>query len=170
MNASQITIVQASVQDADDVRAILQEAADWLVAQGLPLWKDDDLRPETIRDEVAQGAFWLAKADGEAAGCVRFQLEDRLFWPDVPPGEAAYIHRLAVRRSFAGGGVSGALIEWAKHRTRYEGRSYLRLDCEADRPRLRDLYESKGFRVHSEKQVGPYRVARFEIAVEGLKE
>jgi hypothetical protein len=41
----------------------------------------------------------------------------------------------------------------------------LRLDCEASRPRLRAVYEGFGFRHHSDRQVGPYFVSRYEYAL-----
>jgi GNAT superfamily N-acetyltransferase len=75
------------------------------------------------------------------------------------------VHRLAVRRAFAGQGVSVALLEWTVDRARTLGKRYLRLDCDADRPRLRALYERFGFRLHSYRQVGSYYVARYELQI-----
>src|SRR5262249_51336905 len=74
-------------------------------------------------------------------------------------------HRLAVRRRFAGGEVSSALLLWAIARTHTLGRRYLRLDCVASRPRLQALYEGIGFRFHSNRQVGTYYVSRYEFDV-----
>jgi GNAT superfamily N-acetyltransferase len=102
------------------------------------------------------------------AGAVKFQLEDLLFWPDVPQEQSAFIHRLAVRRKFAGGHVSSALLQWAVRRARSLGRSFLRLDCEASRPRLKAVYERFGFRHHSDKQIEPYFVSRYEYDVTKL--
>lgn len=96
---------------------------------------------------------------------MRFQLEDPLFWPDVPQDESAYIHRLGVRRRVAGGVTSKALLEWAVKRTREIGRRYLRLDTDASRQKLRAVYEQFGFRHHSDRTVGPYDVARYEYDV-----
>lgn len=159
---SRIHIKHAKESDAEVVSSILREAANWLVRRGTPLWKADELTPDKINAEISAGLFWLAEVDGTSAGCVRFQTEDRLFWPDVSPEESAFIHRLAVRRQFAGGAVSGALIEWAKARAVGLGKRYLRLDCEAKSKSLCGVYERAGFRKHSEKQVGPYWVARYD--------
>ena len=52
-------------------------------------------------------------------------------------------------------------------RARLLGRDYLRLDCEASRMRLRTVYETFGFRHHSDRQVGPYFVSRYEYEVGG---
>jgi GNAT superfamily N-acetyltransferase len=96
---------------------------------------------------------------------VKFQLENLLIWPDVSQHDSAFVHRLAVRRRFAGGGVSSALLRWAVERTRSLDRRYLRLDCEASRPRLRAVYERVGFVHHSDRQIGPYFDARYEYDV-----
>jgi GNAT superfamily N-acetyltransferase len=79
--------------------------------------------------------------------------------------DSAFIHRLAVRRRFAGGEVSSALLLWAIARTHMLGRRYLRLDCESSRLHLRALYERIGFRFHSNRQVGSYYLARYEYDV-----
>jgi GNAT superfamily N-acetyltransferase len=83
----------------------------------------------------------------------------------VREGESAFVHRMAVRREYAGGAVSTALLTWAVDRTRALGRRYLRLDCDASRPKLRLVYERFGFQYHSDRHVGPYHVARYEYAV-----
>jgi hypothetical protein len=46
------------------------------------------------------------------------------------------VRRLLVRRQFAGGGISSVLLSWAVERARSLHRDYLRLDCEASRPKL----------------------------------
>jgi GNAT superfamily N-acetyltransferase len=157
------SIRQATSQDVNLIADILVEAAQWLEQSGMRMWRDDELVILRISSEVDAGLFFLAECGGEAAGTVKFQLEDSLFWPEVPQGDAAYIHRLAVRRRYAGGEVSAAILHWASERARSLGRQYLRLDCEASRTRLRAVYERFGFRHHSDRQVGPYFVSRYEF-------
>jgi GNAT superfamily N-acetyltransferase len=162
---SLIEIRQAVPGDTATVSAILMEVAQWQEQTGAPLWLDGELIPEKIGAEVASGLFFLAEYAGDPAGTVKFQLEDRLFWPDAPNPYAAYVHRLAVRRRYAGKSISATLLEWARHRTQQLGRNVLRLDCDADRPKLRAIYESFGFRLHSYRQVGSYFVSRYELNV-----
>lgn len=157
-----ISIRQARTEDVAIVVTILTEAAWWLADNGKVMWRDNELVPERIAEDVHAGLFFLAECDGRPAGTVKFQLEDKLFWPDVPQGESAFIHRLAVRREFAGGGVSTAVFEWAMVRAQSLGKLWLRLDCEASRPRLRAIYERFGFQHHSDRAVGPYFVSRYE--------
>jgi GNAT superfamily N-acetyltransferase len=158
-----VSIRQALASDAAAIDQMIHEAAAWVDALGVVMWEDGELDAARIAAEVTTGQFYLAEIDGAPAGAIRFQLEDALFWPDRPAGEAAFVHRLVVRRAFKGHGVSRALLEWAKGHARAQGRSRLRLDCDADRPKLRALYESCGFRLHSYRQVGPYYVSRYEI-------
>jgi len=156
---------QAVPADIDTVSAILVEAANWLEGRNMRMWRANELLPERIAKDVNEGLFFLALCEGEPAGTIKFQLSDLEFWPDVPESESAFIHRLAVRRRFAGGTVSSALLSWAVERTRLLGRQYLRLDCEASRPQLRAVYERFGFQHHSDRQVGPYHVSRYEFAI-----
>lgn len=160
-----LQIRQAQMDNVDDVSGALMEVAAWLEQSGMTLWRDNELLPEKIREEVEAGLFYVAELQGEIAGVIRFQLEDETVWPGSHADNAAYIHRLAVRRKFAGGQVSIGLLNWAVERTRLLGRQYLRLDTEAGRPRVRAIYENFGFQLHSEIQIGPYYVAKYQYPV-----
>ncbi len=157
-----IQIRQAEIQDLEGISGVLIEAAEWLRGRGIPLWRAEDFAPERLSSDVVGGVFFVAESGGQMVGAMKFQLEDELFWPDFPVGEAAFVHRLAVRRAFAGGGVSGTMLRWAADRARSQGRRFLRLDCDASRARLRTVYEQFGFRHHSDRQVGPFFAARYE--------
>jgi GNAT superfamily N-acetyltransferase len=129
---------------------------------GEVMWDTGELAPQRIATEVAAGQSYIAMADGEPAGAIRFQLEDTLFWPDLPSDHtAAFVHRLVVGRRYKGQGISRALLQWAVDHARALGRSDLRLDCDKSRPKLMALYERFGFQLHSFRQVGPYHVARY---------
>ena len=158
-----IRVRPAGSDEADLIASILQEAAEWLRRRGAPLWLDSELLPEDIARHASEGRYFIAEVDGEPAGTMRFEYTDPEFWPDVAQGESAFVHRLAVRRRFAGRGVSAALLASAAERARASGCRYLRLDCDAARPKLKVLYEGFGFRYHSDRQVGPFHVSRYEI-------
>ena len=76
--------------------------------------------------------------------------------------------RCEFHRRFAGRGISSALLSWAVERARSLRKGYLRLDCEASRPKLCAVYESFGFLHHSDRQVGPYFVSRYQYIITGL--
>jgi GNAT superfamily N-acetyltransferase len=156
------SIRQAIPPDTPTIVGILSEAARWLEQTGNIMWRDNELLPSSIAVDVNAGSFFIAECDGEAAGVIKFQLEDALFWPDVPQGESAFVHRLAVRRKFAGGGISSIILNWAVEQARSLDKKYLRLDCEVSRTKLRAVYERLGFVHHSDRQVVPYFVSRYE--------
>ena len=164
----EVEFEQAKVSDAAVVAEILMEAAAWAERAHEILWLESELEPEQILADVEAGQFYLAVHAGDTIGTLKYQLEDRLFWPDAVAGEAAYVHRLAVRRSWAGCGVAAQMLRWAARRAVAEGRLFLRLDTDITRPKLRALYTSCGFREHSERQVGPYHVMRYELRLDSL--
>jgi GNAT superfamily N-acetyltransferase len=157
-----IDIRQAQTDDLSSVAQIIEEAAEWLEEIGSPLWKDDELNRGTMRSDIDAGLFFIGYCDGNPGGTIRYQQQDNLFWPDMISGEAAYVHRIAVRRKYSGGELSKSLIDWAAARAKAEGRKFLRLDCESTRMSLRAVYENFGFFYHSDRQVGPYHVARYQ--------
>jgi GNAT superfamily N-acetyltransferase len=159
---STITVRQAQAADTALVQNMLEEAAMWVDALGVIMWEEGELAPGRVDSEIADGLFFIAEVSGDPAGVVKFQLEDRLFWPDLIEDESAFIHRLVVRRRFKGLGVSTVLMQWAVSRARAMGKRHLRLDCDASRPKLRQLYEEFGFVFHSFRQVGAYYVARYQ--------
>lgn len=145
------------------VSAILREAAARLRLAGMPMWRDEELRPDVVRPDVEAGRYVLASVHGEPGGVARLTTDDPRFWPESEPGAALYIHRLAVRRRFAGTGLSAAILEWCVNHARLEALPRVRLDCDAKRPMLRRFYETFGFRHHSDVTIGPYAVARYEL-------
>ena len=156
------SIRQARREDAAAVERLLVEAARWVDALGAVMWEEGELESAAIAAEVAAGQFYVAEIDGNIAGAIRYQEEDALFWPDLAPGESAFVHRLVVARAFKGTGVSKALLTWAIEHARSRGKKALRLDCDANRAKLRALYERCGFRLHSYRQVQSYYVSRYE--------
>jgi GNAT superfamily N-acetyltransferase len=143
------------------IEAMLVEAARWVDALGEVMWDTGELASDRIAAETAAGQFFVALVDGEAAGAIRFQLEDSLFWPDLSNDNSAFIHRLVVRRRYKGQGVSTALLQWALDHARALGRTYLRLDCDTSRPKLRRVVRRLRLSVSQLPQVGPYYVARY---------
>ena len=161
-----IVIRQATGDDTSALVETLREAADWVEGMdGTIMWVEGELDEPRVRAEVEAGMFVVAEAGSTVVGAIRFQLEDPLFWPALDGRDSAFVHRLAVRRSHAGQGLSTALLQCAVDRARSLGKRYLRLDCDADRARLRALYERFGFRLHSYRQVGAYYVSRYELEV-----
>ena len=165
MNGMAVEIRVARSEDAQDVAAVLTEAAEWLHDRGTPLWARDQFPVEGVAPDCGAGLFFIAWSGPTAAGTMRLSDMDPDFWPEAAAGEAVYLHRLAVRKSAAGGPVSSALLEYAAQHTRQRRAPYLRLDAESSRNRLRGVYERFGFQLHSYHTVRGVHVARYQLGV-----
>jgi len=157
-------IARGTELDAPTAAAILREVSEWLSNQGRKLWDPDEISDEDIAGHARAGELIIGREGEEAAACMYLQLSDDLFWPHADA--ALYVHRLAVRRAFAGRGLARAMLEWAVTEARRCGRPFVRLDTEL-RPSLLRLYEGAGFiRVDSAPIiVGTHEVVRFERQV-----
>jgi len=155
------SVKQAQPEQVNLVSEILLEAISWMDKYDISLWRRDEVIPDSLRPDVEAGLFYLAWNEAEAVGTIKYQLEDELFWPDIPKGESAFIHKLAVRRTYSGGILSNYLLKWAVEKSRSQGLKYLRLDCDAARPKLMSIYENFGFQKHSDRQVESFHVMRY---------
>ena len=90
------------------------------------------------------------------------QLEDQVFWSDVPMAESLFIHKLAVSLEARGTCVAQALLEFAKFEVRRRGRQYLRLDCSKN-AKIRAVYEKAGFKLRDIGEFFKMVVCRYEI-------
>jgi GNAT superfamily N-acetyltransferase len=156
-------IQQAHPADAPMIASVLQDAELWLAAGGRALWPAAAIGHERVLQDTSAGLFHVARDGEQIVGVMKFELEDTYFWPEVPPGTSAFVHKLAIRRAWAKQGVSTELLAYARTRARQLDRAYLRLDCVADRQGLRKLYEDFGFALHSVVQKGATSFVRYEL-------
>ena len=141
---------------------IMREAASWLIERGQPLWRLEDITQDKILAGITQNDLYVGWIGAEAATAMILQWSDPFFWPHAQ-NDSGFIHKLAVRRRFAGTKASNSMVEWAKEETRRRGRRYLRLDCAGDRPQLCAFYERLGFRQTDRRSVGVFDVAFYEF-------
>lgn len=140
---------------------IMREAADWLAQRGEALWDPADLTPEHLARRCQPEEVFVGEVAGVPAVCAIIQPRDFL-WPD--DGLGLIVHKLAVRRAYAGRGLAEAMLAFAAERAQAAGRSRLRLDC-ADRPRLRAFYERAGFQFVRHGKIGTLDVVLYEKAL-----
>jgi GNAT superfamily N-acetyltransferase len=132
----------ATAEDVPEIVAVLTEASARMAAKHNPLWQASVLTEAFVTPRVERAEFIVARRGGEIAGVCTLTRSDPEFWPEDPVGQAAYLHKLGIRRRFAGGGVTARLVEHCLGLARVWGCAALRLDCH---PTLRGLYERLGF-------------------------
>lgn len=151
--------------DLGAASAVLTATAARLLDRGEPLWPLPSLTPERLTRHYPPEGWWVAWHRGKAVGTYVLLDADPLFWPDDPPGQARYLHKLGIHPAAQGRGLAHALLAEAARETREVGGAFLRLDTAANRPKLRALYEAAGFRAVDEVTVKGFRVVRYELSV-----
>ena len=146
--------------------SIMREAAQWLIDTGKPLWDIDDFSPDKFNNPVDE--FIVLWNGNEDVASVILSFEDKVVWPDIPADSSGFIHKLAVRRKYAGQGMAEKMIEHIVRMCKSKGVHALRLDCDAGREGLRNLYEHCGFtlkevKTYHTKRHGTISVACYEL-------
>ncbi|MFI8069815.1 GNAT family N-acetyltransferase [Streptomyces sp. NPDC086033] len=128
------------------VEVLLREASEWLASRGIDQWQYPPHR-DRISAALEQGVCFLVFEDAEPIAT--FQMDafaDPEFWtPADEPDSALYMHRMAVSRRAAGGGVGGTMLDWAGDRAAAQGKRWLRLDAWKDNEGLHRYYKAVGF-------------------------
>jgi GNAT superfamily N-acetyltransferase len=156
------------VYDAEALEAIeiLHEASVWTSTFGEPIWAFGSFTPEELH-RIAVAGEQIGGFEGtQMVACMRLHESDPIFWADDPPGEALYLHKLAVRRSASGRGWSARLVQWAVEECRKKGARALRLDTLAN-DKLPRHYETLGFHLVDEtsQRVGGVPIVRMQLWV-----
>ena len=136
--------LQFTTGDIETALDIMREAAQWQIDQKKLLWGLHTLTRERLANPPEE--YHVAWMDGESAACCLLSFEDSFFWPNIPAGTSGFVHKIAVRRKFAGQGLAAQVIDYAAQCCRAKGIPVLRLDTDVQRPKLCALYEGLGFR------------------------
>jgi GNAT superfamily N-acetyltransferase len=153
----------------DDVAAsgVLIAAALHLKTRGEPLWPESSLTPGRLGRHYPPGGWRVAWRGDVALACLCLLDTDPLFWPDDPPDEALYLHKLAVHPDAQGQGLSALLLREAVLETLRRGRPWLKLDTATARPKLRAIYEDFGFQTVGQRDVKGFDVTLYRLPVGG---
>jgi GNAT superfamily N-acetyltransferase len=158
-----VNVRAARSEDARTAGEILDEATAFMAALGYDEWPVPFPQHElTMRIEL--GELYVAESDGEIAATFTLLWDDPTFWGERPP-DAAYLHKLAIRRRFAGRGLGAALVDWADAQAAAAGRRFLRLDCQRDDPGIRAYYERLGFEHRGDVDHPRFAAALYERPV-----
>ena len=149
--------------DTDCAIEIIREVAQWCIDVGAPMWRLEELtRKALLRYPPSEADFRTVWIDGKLAAAMILQWHDPRFWPEVKPDESGFIHKLCVRRSFAGRRVAGQIVELAQLECIRRGIGWLRLDTDFNSPKLCTLYEAMGFVKVGRKMVDDRDYALYE--------
>lgn len=145
-------VKQADEHDIPIIEEILLDAVNWLSESGLKnTWNESNVKWSNLSKSYKIDNFYIAYENGLPAACMALTDYDPIFWPDIPKGESLYLHKVAVKRAFAGKGFSKELIGFAKNLALSCCINAIRLNCNQHRNKLRTVYENEGFICVEEK-------------------
>ncbi|MEK9143018.1 MAG: GNAT family N-acetyltransferase [Patescibacteria group bacterium] len=147
------------IQDMDQAIGVMQSAGKWMKESGKnpsKWWQLENLNQDFLLRHVKENEFYVGFVGGvPAVAAVFILLEDNPDWKSVDkdyPKRALYIHWLCVDRQFAGQGLPKVMVDFSQRLAKKNGISMLRLDANADKKKLQDIYEDLGFRLLGTKQ------------------
>ncbi len=145
-------VIRVGPEFAREALGILREAAAWALGRGVDVWADAELREWDFVAAAELGQLLMGFSGDRSAATMLLQTSDPVYWPDAAPNTALYLHKIAVRREFAGHGWLSHLIEFAVNDARDRGVPWLRLDTLCRSP-LEELYARHGFAALNEPPI-----------------
>lgn len=141
---------KASMKDLRICADIIEEGKRIQQARGIKQWDSAYPDEAVVLADIDSGKGWLLSADGSDAGyfCLDFDGEpayERINGAWAVDGQYATVHRLAVRREFAGAGLGGLMLEEAGKICLAKNVGSLRADTSPANAPMRKLLEKSGF-------------------------
>lgn len=142
-----MNVIPVNYDNVDIFSKVLVEASRWLASIGQLMWSADDLTVQKLLEKYSLEEMRLCYDNGNVVGVYVIQFRDLLFWPEINDNKSFYLHKLAVCNEYRGSGYGAKLIQSAETICLEHNIDWLRLNCGTFRPRLRNFYESVGFKM-----------------------
>ncbi len=142
----------------DEFIRLIKEVGQWLVDSGQTMWGPDTLTADNLIDDYTRGNCYVMYANRDAgaqepAAAFILQWEDPLYYADVPANTVGLIHKVAIRRHFAGQNLFQSMLDFCKTECLKRGIHEIQLETDATRPVLMRFYERYGFRPTYQKPI-----------------
>lgn len=152
----------AKLSDVESIALMVQDASRWFGTKGINQWSGGAFIQEILQ-EIKNNELLVIEVGGEVIGTVAIGGKADELWENSPD-EAAYMHRLVIKREWAGQGFGRRIIEWVEAELKNSGKSLLRLVCDAKNDVLQTYYRNLDFDSCGVKHFAPYDMdfIRFE--------
>ena len=145
-------VKQANEGDIPIIEEILLDAVNWMSKIGLQnQWNESNVKWTNLSKSYKINNFYIAYQNGLPTACMALTDYDPTYWPNIPKGKSFYLHKVAVKHTFAGKGFPKELINFAKNLAISYCINEIRLNCNQHRNKLRAVYENEGFICIEEK-------------------
>ena len=155
--------IEFTCGDKNEAVSIIREAAQWLIDIGKPMWRLDDLTFYKLNNPLNE--FIVIRVNGISAAAMTLSFEDKFFWPNIKLNTSGFIHKLSVRREYAGKGYAKMLVDHAKKICLDKKIYCLRLDCDPHRKGLNEFYLNCGFTLVEIKTINTNDLGTIDLAM-----
>lgn len=160
------------IQDLDQAVAVMRSVGTWMNASGKnpsKWWLLRNLNRMFLLRHAKEDEFYVGLAGGvPAVAAALMIIDNNEDWKSIDKGipkKALYIHWLCVDRRFAGRSLPKQMVDFAARLAKKNGVGLLRLEANADKKKLQDIYEDLGFRLVGTKQEDYRRTAFYQKTV-----
>ncbi|MEM6597847.1 MAG: GNAT family N-acetyltransferase [Cyanobacteria bacterium P01_C01_bin.69] len=110
-----------------DALSVIRQAATHLIEQKKSLWELDCLTMKQVFHACQDQNVVVGYIKGSPVTAMVLTYYDPLFWPNVPPNQAGFIHKLSVVPNYQGKGIADQMVNFAKNEIKNKGLLWLRL-------------------------------------------
>lgn len=146
VNFSSINIRPVQALDLFNFCDVLMDATTWFERNGESLWSRNRLSPHALLARYRLDELYLAYDNDEPIAAMI--MNNRCDWSVIRDDErrnSLFIHKIAVKRSHAGSGLSAHLLGWARRHCLQNGHQFLMLMCNCQSEKLRRHWTALGF-------------------------
>ena len=165
LEPARLEFARIQANELETFSGLICAVAQALEDRGQKLWDQEWLQPQALLEKYGLESMHLARIDGEPVAAFVLLDTDPDFWPNVTVGESLFIHKLVVARAWKGHNLSARVLDFGVNQVLERGKKFLRLDTDATRPALCDLYEKYGFTRVGRKQTQSFDYALYELEV-----
>jgi GNAT superfamily N-acetyltransferase len=131
--------------DINQYLSSLINRINWLDTHNLSMWKIENVTKDKLIEMYKEPLFFGGFENNLCIGGFILINKDHIFWPENISDKAFYFHKLVTDPKYSGQGYSSKLLKWIIEYGKDNGKSYIRLDYDKNRPYLRNMYLSHGF-------------------------
>lgn len=151
-----MTIRKTAPGELGAVMEIFAEARESIAALGIDQWQDGYPARKDIEADIAAGESWVVEQDGEIAGTFALIFGGEPTYDRIENGKwltgslakdqkYAAIHRIAIKKSRRGSGISSAVVRFALEQAAARRRESVRVDTHYGNVVMRRMLEKHGF-------------------------
>jgi GNAT superfamily N-acetyltransferase len=165
LEPARLEFVRIQADELETFSGLICGVAQALENCGEKLWEMEWLQPQALLEKYGLESMHLGRINGEAVAAFVLLETDPDFWPDIPEGESLFIHKVVVARAWKGQNLSSQVLDFAAQQVLERGKKFLRLDTDATRPALCNLYEHYGFVQVGRRWIDDFDYALYELEV-----